>query len=164
MGSLEGFRKVVHRTSYFVCFAGMFAAIPLMLLTAGDVIGRTFFNKPIPGTFELSEYMLSVLILLGAAYTQQVKGHVGVDFLTKRFSPKTQAVLRALTTVAALFIIAILVWQGCVLGIHERTVSDQLRVPQWPFKLLVAVGGLLLWMELLVDLISSVLTIAGRQE
>jgi TRAP-type C4-dicarboxylate transport system permease small subunit len=140
----------------------MFLAIPLMLLTVGDVMGRSFFNKPIPGTFELSEYMLAVIVLLGAAYTQQVKGHVGVDFLTSRFSPRTQAFLQAVTTFAGLLVIGILVWQGYLEGIHEKTVSDQLRVPQWPFKLLVAVGGLLLWLELLLDLIASMLKIAGR--
>ncbi len=163
MERLEIFRKIVHRTSYRVCFLGMFVALPLMFVTVCDVMGRTFFNKPIPGTFELSEYMLSALILLGAAYTQQVKGHVGVDFLTKRFSPRAQAMLRVLTTLASLFIIAILVWQGYVDAMHERAVSDQLRVPQWPFKLIVAMGGFLLWMELLVDLISTVRVVAGRQ-
>jgi TRAP-type C4-dicarboxylate transport system permease small subunit len=163
MDGLERFRKVVQMASYSACFAGMFLAIPLMLLTVGDVVSRSFFNKPIPGTFELSEYMLAVVVLLGAAYTQQVQGHVGVDFLTSRFSPKAQAALRAVTTLAGLLIIAILVWQGYLEGIHEKAVSDQLRVPQWPFKLLVAVGGLLLWLELLLDLISSVQKIAGRQ-
>jgi len=163
MKGLERFRKVVQKASYGACFAGMFMTIPLMLLTVGDVVGRSFFNKPIPGTFELSEYMLAVIVLLGAAYTQQVKGHVGVDFLTNRYSPKTQSVLHAVTTLAGLLIIAILVWQGYLEGIHEKAVSDQLRVPQWPFKLLVAVGGLLLWLELLLDFISSALKIAGRQ-
>jgi TRAP-type C4-dicarboxylate transport system permease small subunit len=162
METLERFRKAVNRASYGACFIGMFLAIPLMLLTVGDVMGRSFFNKPIPGTFELSEYMLAVIVLLGAAYTQQVKGHVGVDFLTSRYSPRTQAVLQAVTTLAGLVIIAILVWQGYLEGIHEKAVSDQLRVPQWPFKLLVAVGGLLLWLELLLDFISSALKIAGR--
>jgi len=162
MEALERFRKVVNRASYGACFIGMFLAIPLMLLTVGDVMGRSFFNKPIPGTFELSEYMLAVIVLLGAAYTQQVKGHVGVDFLTSRYSPRTQAVLQAVTTLAALLIIAILVWQGYLEGIHEKAVSDQLRVPQWPFKLLVAVGGLLLWLELLLDFFASVMKIAGR--
>jgi len=162
METLERFRKAVNRASYGACFIGMFLAIPLMLLTVGDVMGRSFFNKPIPGTFELSEYMLAVIVLLGAAYTQQVKGHVGVDFLTSRYSPRTQAVLQAVTTLAGLVIIAILVWQGYLEGIHEKGVSDQLRVPQWPFKLLVAVGGLLLWLELLLDFISSALKIAGR--
>jgi TRAP-type C4-dicarboxylate transport system permease small subunit len=163
MQTLDKFRKMVNRASYGACFIGMFLAIPLMLLTVGDVMGRSFFNKPIPGTFELSEYMLAVIVLLGAAYTQQVKGHVGVDFLTSRYAPRTQAVFQAVTTLAGLAIIAILVWQGYLEGIHERAVSDQLRVPQWPFKLLVAVGGLLLWLELLLDFISSVLKIAGRQ-
>jgi TRAP-type C4-dicarboxylate transport system permease small subunit len=163
METLDKFRKLVNRASYGACFIGMFLAIPLMLLTVGDVMGRSFFNKPIPGTFELSEYMLAVIVLLGAAYTQQVKGHVGVDFLTSRYSPRTQAVLQAVTTFAGLAIIAILVWQGYLEGVHEKAVSDQLRVPQWPFKLLVAAGGLLLWLELLLDFISSVLKIAGRQ-
>ncbi len=31
-----------------------------------------------------------------------------------------------------------------------------LRIPQWPFKMLVFVGGLLLWLELLLDLFESV--------
>jgi TRAP-type C4-dicarboxylate transport system permease small subunit len=163
METLIKCRKMVNRASYGACFIGMFLAIPLMLLTVGDVMGRSFFNKPIPGTFELSEYMLAVIVLLGAAYTQQVKGHVGVDFLTSRYAPRAQAVFQAVTTLAGLAIIAILVWQGYIEGIHEKAVSDQLRVPQWPFKLLVAVGGALLWLELLLDFISSVLKIAGRQ-
>lgn len=163
MQALERFRKVVHQASYAACFIGMFLVIPMMLLTVGDVMGRSFFNKPIPGTFELSEYMLAVVVLLGAAYTQQVKGHVGVDFLTGRCAPKIQAVLRAATTLAGLGIIAVLVWQGYHEGIYAKAVSDQLRVPQWPFKLLVAVGGLLLWFELLLDLIASVLALAGRR-
>jgi TRAP-type C4-dicarboxylate transport system permease small subunit len=163
MRGLEGFRRVVQKASYGACFFGMLLAIPLMLLTVGDVVGRSLFNKPIPGTFELSEYMLAVIVLLGAAYTQQVKGHVGVDFLTSRYSPKTQAVFQAATTFACLLIIAILAWQGYIEGIHEKAVSDQLRVPQWPFKLLVAVGGLLLWLELLLEFISSLLKVAGRQ-
>jgi TRAP-type C4-dicarboxylate transport system permease small subunit len=162
MPSFESFQRAIRGTSYRVCFAGMFFAIPLMLLTVGDVVGRAFFNKPIAGSFELSEYMLAVIVLLGAAYTQQVKGHVGVDFVTKRFSPRIQAALEALTTLVSLLVVAILVWQGYLEGVHEKAVSDQLRIPQWPFKLLVAVGGLLLWLELLVDLFSSLRKLAGR--
>jgi TRAP-type C4-dicarboxylate transport system permease small subunit len=134
---------------------------PLMALTVADVVGRSFFNKPIPGTFELSEYMLAVIVLLGAAYTQQVKGHVAVDFFTGRCAHRTRAVLGALTGAASLFVVAILVWQGAVAGIDEKSVSDQLRIPQWPFRLLVAAGGLLLWLELALDLIDSVRSALG---
>jgi TRAP-type C4-dicarboxylate transport system permease small subunit len=156
MERFESFQKVIRRITYFVCAVGMFLAVPLMLITTGDVISRSFFNKPIPGTLELSEYMLCIIILLGAAYTQQVKGHVGVDFLTKRFSTRTQGILEILTTLASMLIITIMVWQGFIEGIHEKTVSDMLRVPQWPFRLLVAVGGFLLLLELLIDLLSAI--------
>ena len=163
MKALEGFQKGVHKVTYAVCAVGMFLAIPLMLITTFDVLGRAIFNKPLPGTLELSEYMLAIIILLGAAYTQQVKGHVAVDFLTSRFSLKGQTICRIITDLASLFIIAIMTIYGYTEGISETTVTDQLRVPMWPFKTLVAVGGLMLWMELLTDLISSITSLARRQ-
>jgi len=141
----------------------MFLAIPLMLITTTDVITRSFFNKPLAGTLELSEYMLAIIILLGAAYTQQVQGHVGVNFLTSRFSPRGQNICKIITDLASLFIISILTVYGYTEGIHETAVSDQLRVPQWPFKLLVAIGGFMLWLEILVDLLTSVTALRGRE-
>jgi TRAP-type C4-dicarboxylate transport system permease small subunit len=137
--------------------------IPLMLLTTSDVVGRKFFAKTIPGAFELSEYILAIFILLGAAYTQQVKGHVGVDFITSRLSPRVRAVCQIITILLSLFIIAILIWQGWVEGIRERTVSDMLRIPQYPFRLLVAIGGFLLWLELLIDLFGLIGRLKRRE-
>ena len=148
-------KKGIRRINYVVCAIGMAVILPLMLLTFADVMLRGFFNKPIPGTFEISQYMLAVFILLGAAYTQQVKGHVGVDFVTSRLSPRLRAVCEIITTLLSLLIIAIVVWQGWVEGITEKAVSDQLRIPQYPFRVLVAVGGFLLWLELLIDLFGS---------
>jgi len=148
-------KKGIRRINYVVCAVGMVMIIPLMLLTFADVMLRGFFNKPIAGTFELSQYILAIFILLGAAYTQQVKGHVGVDFLTSRLSPRRRALCEIITTLLSLLIIAIVIWQGWVEGITEKTVSDQLRIPQYPFRVLVAVGGFLLWLELLIDLFGS---------
>lgn len=148
-------KKGIRRINYIVCAVGMVMIIPLMLLTFADVMLRGFFNKPIAGTFELSQYILAIFILLGAAYTQQVRGHVGVDFLTSRLSPRRRALCEIVTTLISLFIIAIVIWQGWVEGITEKSVSDQLRIPQYPFRVLVAVGGFLLWLELLIDLFGS---------
>jgi TRAP-type C4-dicarboxylate transport system permease small subunit len=156
-------RAIIHKLSYYVCAVGMFMAIPLMLLTTADVISRGFFNKPIPGVMETSEYMLAVIILLGAAYTQQVKGHVWVDFLTARLSQHVQNVLRIITDLASLFIISLVVYMGYFEAMEERAVSDMLRIPQWPFKMLVAVGCFLLWLELLIDLVDSVTRLARRE-
>lgn len=160
----DKFQKGIHRISFYVSVAGMALLIPLMLLTTGDVIGRSFFRKPIPGSFELSEYILATFILLGAAYTQQVKGHVGVDFVTSKLSPRRRALCEVITTLLSLFIIAIVIWKGFLEGIREKTVSDMLRIPQYPFRLLVSAGGLLLWLELLIDLVHSIGKLTGREK
>jgi TRAP-type C4-dicarboxylate transport system permease small subunit len=154
MGWAEA-KKGIQRLNFYVCVIGMATLIPLMLLTFADVTLRSFFNKPIPGAFELSQYILAVFILLGAAYTQQVKGHVGVDFITSRLSPRLRGICQIITILLSLFIIAILIWQGWVEGIGEKTVSDQLRIPQYPFRVLVSIGGFLLWLELVIDLFSA---------
>jgi len=152
MGWLTGIRKVIQRLTFYLCFVGMVLLIPMMLLTAGDVIGRAAWARPIPGAVELSSYMLAVFILLGVAYTHQVKGHVRVSMLVSRLPEWAGLLLDVITTLLSLFMISILAWQGWVVGIEERTVSDMLRVPQLPFRLLVSVAGVFLCLELLIDL------------
>ena len=163
MSAFQIARRIVERAVYYTAALGMKLVMTLMILTTGDVIGRDFFDKPIPGTFELSEYMLAVVILLSAAYTQQVKGHVAVDFVTARFGPRTQGLLRVLTTLLSLGVVAIIAWQGFILGMEEKAVTDQLRIPMAPFKMLVGVCGVLLGLQLLFDLLDAWRTRKGDQ-
>jgi TRAP-type C4-dicarboxylate transport system permease small subunit len=161
MGRLEELKRGIRTLNHFIGGASACFLIPLMLITAADVLTRDLFNYPIPGTIELSQYLLAVFILLGLAYTQQVKAHVGVSILTSRLRPSAQFILTIITTLISLFIFSILVWQGWVVGMEERTVSDMLRVPQYPFRLLVAVAAFLVCLELLIDLWESVKKLAG---
>jgi TRAP-type mannitol/chloroaromatic compound transport system permease small subunit len=145
----------IQRVNRWVCYAGMFLILPLMLLTTVDVIGRAAWDRPIPGIVELSSYALDVFILLGLAYTQQVKGHVRVSMLTSRLPPRAQLFLEIFVTLLSLFIIVLLAWQGIVVGFEETAVSDMLRIAQRPFKLLVGVAAFLLCLELVVDLATA---------
>jgi len=134
----------------------------MMLLTAADVIGRAVWAWPIPGAVEICSYMLAIFILLGVAYTHQVKGHVRVSMLVSRLPEQFGLILDSMTTLLSLFILSILAWQGWVVGIEERTVSDMLRIPQLPFRLLVSVAGVFLCLELLIDLSDSVKKLVRR--
>jgi len=155
-------RKVIQRTTVYLSYVGMFFLIPMMLITSGEVIGRAVWSRPIPGSMELSSYMLATFVLLGIAYTQQVKGHVRVTMLISRLPERAALVLDVITTLLSLFIISVVAWQGWVVGIEERTVSDMLRIPQLPFRLLVSVAGLFLCLELLIDLSDTVKKLMRR--
>ena len=148
--------KWIQRIDFYICSGGMFLLIPMMLLTTVDVIGRAVWTRPIPGAVELSSYMLNVFILLGVAYTHQAKGHVRVSMLISRLPEQAETILDIIATLLSLFILGILAWQGWVVGIEETSVSDMLRIPQMPFRLLVSLAGLFLCLELLIDLSASV--------
>jgi TRAP-type C4-dicarboxylate transport system permease small subunit len=155
-------RKTIQRCTLYMSYIGMILLIPMMLLTSAEVVGRAVWSRPIPGSMELSSYMLAIFILLGIAYTHQVRGHVRVTMLVSRLPDKWAIVLDVITTLLSLFIIAVMTWQGWVVGIEERTVSDMLRVPQFPFRLLVSLGGLLLFLELLLELGDNLKKFARR--
>jgi TRAP-type C4-dicarboxylate transport system permease small subunit len=148
-------RKTIQRCTLYMSYIGMILLIPMMLLTSGEVVGRAVWSQPIPGSIELSSYLLAAFILLGLAYTQQVKGHVRVTMFVSRLPEKWGLVLDVITSLLSLFIIAMMAWQGWVVGIEERTVSDMLRIPQFPFRLLVAVGGAFLFLELFFELMDT---------
>jgi TRAP-type C4-dicarboxylate transport system permease small subunit len=145
-------RKTIQRCTLYLSYVGMIMLIPLMLLTSGDVIVRAVWSRTIPGAIELSSYMLAVFVFLGVAYVQQIKGHISVNMLTSKLPVKLTLVLDVITTLLSLFIIAVLTWQGWIVGMEERSVSDMLRVPQLPFRMLIPLGGLFLIFELFFDL------------
>jgi TRAP-type C4-dicarboxylate transport system permease small subunit len=75
--------------------------------------------------------------------------------LTSRLPQRAQQSLEIVVTLLSLFIMLLLAWQGWVVGMEETAVSDMLRIPQRPFKLLVGVAAILLCLELVVDLMSA---------
>ena len=146
----------------YLSFVGMFFLIPMMLLTTADVLGRAIWSRPIPGAMELSSYILSIFILLGVAYTHQVKGQVRVTMLVSKLPRRLAVLLEILTTLISMFIISILAWQGWVVGMEEKSVSDMWRIPQLPFRLLVSVAGFFLALELILDLLDLIKKLGSK--
>ena len=83
--------------------------------------------------------------------------------LLTRLPARVRVVFEIITTCLSLFIVFIIAWQGWVVESRKKTVSDMLRIPQWPFRLLVSVAAALLWLELAIDLVESVLKLSRRE-
>lgn len=149
-------KNIVQKSSFYFCNICMFVLIPMMLLTSFDVLARFFFNNPVSGSVEISSYFMAILILTGLAYTHQVKGQIFVELLVKRLPYFFQHSLNIFTGLLSLFIIVLLTWQGWLEAVNEQGVSDMLRIPQWPFEMLVPVAGFLLSLEILMDIFDSI--------
>lgn len=149
------FRSVVQATTRGLGYVGMWFVVPMMLLTSTDAVLRDAISRPVRGAYELNSYILSVFVLLGLAYTQQFKDHVRVTILIDRLPPRLSAAISMFTILLTMFIVLVMTWQGVVVAFETSSVSDMLRIPQLPFRLLVTVGGFFLFMEFLFDLVDE---------
>jgi hypothetical protein len=55
------------------------------------------------------------------------------------------------------------VWQGFKLGFEETGVTDQLRIPRAPFKMLVGIGGFLLWLQVMLEMVDAAFRLKRRE-
>lgn len=65
----------------------------LMLLTATDVVMRYIFNSPIPGSFELAELLVALLMFSGFPLVSINNQHVCIDLLDSFLSPTLSRVI-----------------------------------------------------------------------
>ena len=136
--------KVIYYMSLFVNSIGVTILILMMLLTVADVIMRYFFNKPIDGSLEITEYLMAVVVGFALAYTGVKKGHIVVDVLIAKFSPRTQAVINSITYLLSLITFAIITWRTAVYAAGFQKVgthSSVLAIPTFPFVYIVAIGS-----------------------
>ena len=153
------FRRAIYTTSSILMYVSAGLLFVMLLLSTADVLGRYFFNRPLSGSQEISEILLPGVVLLGWAYAQRQKVHVSVDILFNRFRPRFKAIVAFLTTCLALAIAILVIWQGMLLSISYFNMGRLIRninVPIFIPRLLVPLGGLSLFLVLIVDLYDSV--------
>ncbi|MFC5499483.1 TRAP transporter small permease [Caenimonas terrae] len=125
------------------------ALFAIMALTFFDVAGRKLLDNSIPGSLELTE-LLMVVVIFAALPLVSLRGeHVLFDSFDNAIPPRLLALQKALIHVliaAALLGLAVLMWKtgGDFLQTGETTA--QLKFPKAPFiygmSVLCAISGL----------------------
>jgi TRAP-type transport system small permease protein len=149
--------KAIHKFGYYVLFL-------LMFLTCGDIIGRYLAGTvpgfgPIPGTFELTEFALAIVVFASIGYTEILKQHISIDVVTARFPKRVQAYLDCVIYLAMIIMFSLVAWQSIVYAGHlveGQNVSGVLSIPIWPFLIIVAIGSIIYTLALVVSLIGSI--------
>jgi TRAP-type C4-dicarboxylate transport system permease small subunit len=98
--------------SSVLSYVGAAALFFMMSLTTLDVACRYLFTRPIIGVFELTEYLVLILIFSFLGYTQSQGGHVSVDLLLPKLPAKLVAVIDLLNHVICITLMAAIFWMG----------------------------------------------------
>lgn len=132
---------------WWLSAAAGWAALAFMAgVGAADVLGTAIFDRPMPGTFEMSEQALAAVIFLGLLHTQIRQTHIVVDILTERLHGWPARLSHAVAlsaTALALGLIAVQTWPQFLdsMAINEQA-PGALSFPIWPVKGLVSLGAL----------------------
>lgn len=135
------------------------------LISAGNALVRYGLGESSNAGLEIQWYLFGALFLLGAGYTLKHNGHVRIDFIHGRLSPRAQAWLEILGTVLFLLPFALLIiwfsWPMFVSAWHSGEMSpDAGGLLRWPVKLLIPVGFGLLALQGVSELIKNIAFLA----
>ena len=136
------------------------------LISAGNALVRYGLGESSNAGLEIQWYLFGGLFLLGAGYTLKHNGHVRIDFIHGRLSPRAQAWLEILGTVLFLLPFALLIiwfsWPMFVSAWYSGEMSpDAGGLLRWPVKLLIPVGFGLLALQGISELIKNIAFLAG---
>jgi TRAP-type mannitol/chloroaromatic compound transport system permease small subunit len=170
MEVIQGFVKVVDRISKW---SGEWIAWLVLInsfAVAYDVVNRYVFGKATDWGYDVGWMLYSVSFMIGAAYTLQQKGHVRVDLIWQRFSPRAQAALDFVYWIVFILPICILMtiygveyavksWQ-----IWERSAYSAWRPYIYPFKTIIPISFTLLGLQVIAECIQDLKKMLKKEE
>lgn len=151
---------------------GSFASfgVPLLgFLILYEVIMRYGFNRPTIWVHSISQFMFGAVYMLGGAYTLLMRGHVNMDMLYVRFSPRGKALADAATGVLVMIFLGVLVWQSGVMAwesiiFKEVWTQSVFEPPLYPIKTIFFFGCVLFFLQALTHLVRDVITLFAKPE
>ena len=91
-----------------------------------DAIARYFFNTGSIALQEIEWHLFSMVFLFGIAYALKEDGHVRVDVLYDRFSPRWKAIVNLGGALFFVLPLSILIIEGSIWYVHEAFTSGEI--------------------------------------
>ncbi len=139
---------------------GTVLILVMAIAVNADVVGRDFFNHPIPGVLEFISWSIVAIVFLQMANTLREGRHVSNDILMSvviRTRPRLAAGIFAafdFTGAVLMTIIVIYVWPilktHYVEGYYAGT-AGVVEIPIWPFMTAILIGAVATAIQFLLD-------------
>ena len=142
---------------------GILGLLGIMLV---EIVGRYIFNRPFPWTIELSMFVMGTYFLFCGGYILLRGGHVRMDALYSRWSPRRRAIADLATFSCLAIYLAVFLWGGIdqiayslEFNIHSHSMWGP---PTAPIQIIIVVGVVLLFVEGIVFFIRDLSILRGK--
>jgi TRAP-type C4-dicarboxylate transport system permease small subunit len=160
MTALAKFSEYLNRILLWI--AGLFL-VAMIVMTCANIVLRVVW-LPVRGTFELMGYFGAIVTAFALGYTQIKKGHIAVDILVLKFSPRAQIILKAINSLICTAFFSLVAWQVAKYATTLRRtgeVTETLQIIYYPFTYGVSFGCIVLALVLFTETLKA---LTGEKE
>lgn len=155
---------MIRLTNYISYALAVIAALALglmMLHVTADVIGKYFFNSPIPGTSEVvASYYMVAVVFLPLAWVEVSEGSITVELLYDLFPSVAKTCLLFVATSLSAVFYGVLAWLSWAPAVHAWQIGEMVegtwRVVIWPTKFILPLGLALACLTMLFRLVAII--------
>lgn len=164
--------RVLRGLERFALLVSVLCILAICMLVVSGVITRAVFNWSLPDLEIIVRDLMIGAVILPLAYVSAEKAHIAVDVFVSMMSPRVVPALDLLASVVG-FLVLIPIIYGGWLALHAAWVDGayafgQFNLPEWPVRLIFAVGYLIFALRLAAlvvhDLLATVRGSASQTE
>lgn len=153
-------RSWVSKTSSLANSVSLAFIFLVMFLITADILGRSLFNSPVPGTYNITESLMVFIVFLAMANTEARRQNIRIQVFTNHFSPVVQKILNIIVCLSGAFFCGLIVWRTWPVAVESWSIREymtgQVSLPLYPSKFMVPIGMFLLMVQFLADFVSSI--------
>lgn len=155
--------RIVDSINHWVAKILSYDAILIMVIMLIEMVSRYIFHHP---TIWAGEVVLQLfmLFIVAGGYTLLTNGHVRMDAIYSRFSPKRKAIMDVITSIMFLMFAIALLWKGSQMAAHSISIREHsytyFAPPLYPIKTALPLAAFLLLIQGLAKLVRDVQTMA----
>lgn len=142
-----------------------YAAIVMVVAISYEVIARYVFDSPTMWAHEITTYAFMLLILMGGGYTFLKGGHVSMDAVYVRLSPRARAILDLVARLLAMLFLVVFIWQTVDYALYSTAKLEKslvLLFPIYIIKWFLPVGGFLFFLQVLSRFAQTISALLGK--
>ena len=115
---------IIDSISYWTGKIFGFVWLVVIFIICWEVVSRYAFDRPMTWAHEWMVYLCGIVYIMGGAYALYLGGHVNVDILYSRFSPRVKAFADLLTFPFFFVFCGVLLWNGAPYAWDSWTVKE----------------------------------------
>lgn len=159
----------VSKLNEWIAKIGSWFALFLTIVVSYDVTMRYFFRAPTIWAFEISWMLYAAHFLCGLAYTLHLGGHVRVDVIYDKFSPRVKSILdTAFLLFCLLPVCFVIVIYGVPYALRSWIIREGSHFTIWapasyPIKTLIPLMFFLLGLQGVLEVLRQLKIIKGEK-